>query len=103
MDGDTLTQTCSTSASSPAAELSWSVNKRQISNATNVIESGENGGFVSKSTINVTIGARDENILVSCHATNRGLSKYFGEPKMIRVICESNWCRESWRRTEDPN
>ncbi|KAJ8316232.1 hypothetical protein KUTeg_006246 [Tegillarca granosa] len=68
--GESIDLTCESSNSNPAAVITWISRGRQIAGTTNEVSESADGGFITKSSISVTLSGQENNVLYECHAIN---------------------------------
>ncbi|KAK7487590.1 hypothetical protein BaRGS_00021140 [Batillaria attramentaria] len=70
--GDTVTLTCVSSNSNPRSTITWFARGRQIpeSEVSQSYEVSSLGGFVTRSTVRVTLSHQEHNVIYTCQATN---------------------------------
>ncbi|CAG0880471.1 unnamed protein product, partial [Darwinula stevensoni] len=88
--GEVLTEECVTTPSNPRASVDWMVDGLQVGGPSPAVsthyERHEDGGWVTRSVFNVTIGEREKSLALSCHATNSELGTTVVEMHIIQVI-----------------
>lgn len=111
--GDSLTLTCETGNSNPPASIQWAVDGVEVNeNFTHTVSerpracacprafncltvppspsqaTSPNGGWVTKSSLRVTISPSDRNKMIYCYATNSELGETSQETHIVSVLCE---------------
>ena len=71
--GEEYTFECSSGNSNPAASLRWIVDRRTVAANFTVTEESDNGGFVTKSNISLTVLDSTRYKMVNCYANNAAL------------------------------
>uniref|UniRef100_T1IZV2 Nephrin n=1 Tax=Strigamia maritima TaxID=126957 RepID=T1IZV2_STRMM len=87
--GDTLTMTCLTDKSNPAAEVSWVVDGRPVPAKSSVTASSE-GGWVTTSEVTATVSGQERTMMFSCYATHLALGTTIVETAMVNILYPPN-------------
>ncbi len=87
--GEAVTFECETSHSNPPASIQWTVNNAtRNAEPTTRTEKSPRGGYVTKSSIVVSLGFDDKSKMVVCRAVNAELGVVKTEAKVLSVICK---------------
>lgn len=86
---DVVQLNCTAGASNPAASIRWLVDGRQVhnNNSSRIAADPENG-WLTSSTIYITIPPEKTNIVVICHGVNALLSENVVATHTINVLCK---------------
>ncbi|XP_076325678.1 nephrin-like [Tachypleus tridentatus] len=84
--GETVKMTCSASGSNPAAEINWLVDGQHVQGANSVTPDPD-GGWTTKSDINVIIRSQDRGSKIfQCFTVNKDLGETMVESHVLSVL-----------------
>ncbi|GFS44577.1 nephrin [Nephila pilipes] len=84
--GDTISATCKTERSNPAAEITWVVDGIPL-NGESTTETHESGGWITVSKINVNVTQQDRNSkLFTCYAVNQVLGETIPQTFSVSIL-----------------
>ena len=88
--GDTITMSCESSNSNPAALITWFSRGRQLTGEGIVTKTkpSPRGGFISYSNITVTLTNQESKVIYSCHGTNDALGVTVMATAELSVQCK---------------
>lgn len=91
--GETVTLTCVSSNSNPRAVITWFARGRQIaeSDVTQSHEASPLGGFITRSTVSVTLSHQEHNVIYTCQATN-DVGQTVADTVTLSVLCKLLLC-----------
>ncbi|XP_058884676.1 cell adhesion molecule 2-like isoform X2 [Acipenser ruthenus] len=72
LEKDTITLTCNTSGSKPAADIRWFKNDKEIKGVKEVNASGKT--FTVKSTLELKVDRKDDGVTITCRVDHESLS-----------------------------
>ncbi|XP_071843219.1 nephrin-like isoform X3 [Apostichopus japonicus] len=72
-NGESLTLTCISGNSNPAASIIWLTGGRQVQTHQDVVTEAQNGGFITTQKLNITMAAAVDKVDYMCQATNQDL------------------------------
>ncbi|XP_076332290.1 nephrin-like isoform X2 [Tachypleus tridentatus] len=88
--GESVTMSCATSRSNPAAEINWLVDGQRVK-GTNVISADPNGGWTTKSNITVIIKLQErQSRIFQCFAVNKELGETKVESHVLSILYPPN-------------
>ena len=87
--GDNVQLTCVSSNSNPRSTITWFARGRQIpdSDVTNTYQVSPLGGFVTRSTVSVTLSHQEHNVIYTCQATN-DVGQTVADTVTLSVLCK---------------
>ena len=94
--GETLTLTCTTSNSNPAAIIEWIPRKENGANIRSRTEESPDGGYITISEIDITLSNTQTSAIYTCSAENRQLGITIADTATVGVLCKSS-CRAIFR------
>lgn len=80
--------TCVTSSSNPPANVRWTVDGRESTNAKVTYSSAENGGSITTSILELEVPSRKEDVKIFCYGDNPRTGKNAIGSRNIQVHCE---------------
>ncbi|KAL4229150.1 Immunoglobulin C1-set domain [Mactra antiquata] len=83
--GETITLTCTTSNSNPAAVITW-IPERSGTNVRSRTEPSPNGGFITISEIDITLTSSQTTAPYTCSATNHALGSFVSDTATVGVL-----------------
>ncbi|XP_013792779.1 synaptogenesis protein syg-2-like, partial [Limulus polyphemus] len=84
--GETVTITCATSRSNPAADINWLVDGQHVEGA-NTITADPEGGWISNSNITVIIQSQERlSKIFQCFAANKDLGETIVESYVLSIL-----------------
>lgn len=84
--GETLTLSCTTSNSNPAAVVTWIPQGSSGSNIRSRTEVSPDGGYITVSEINITLTNTQTNAIYTCSATNHELGITVADTATVGVL-----------------
>ncbi|XP_033757883.1 nephrin-like isoform X4 [Pecten maximus] len=84
--GEEVELTCETANSNPASVVTWLVRGRQIAGTQNHVQESEDGGYITRSIIKVTLTDREDQIVYTCQAMNDGSSQPVTDTVTLSVL-----------------
>ncbi|XP_052273577.1 nephrin-like isoform X3 [Dreissena polymorpha] len=84
--GETLTLTCTTSNSNPAAVITWIPQGVGAANSRSRTEASPDGGFITISDIDITLTGQQTNAIYTCSATNHELGVTVADTATVGVL-----------------
>ncbi|XP_071511631.1 nephrin-like [Diadema antillarum] len=84
--GATVTLTCTSANSNPAAFISWFTGGRLVKTHDDVVETAPNGGFITSQQLTVTMVANARSVDYMCQATNEELYETTAETVTVNVM-----------------
>ena len=86
--GETLTLTCTTSNSNPAAVITWIPRGTSLIQDKSHTEVSPDGGYITISQINVTLTHQQNNAMYTCEALNADLGVRVSDTAIVGVLCK---------------
>ncbi|OWF40059.1 Nephrin [Mizuhopecten yessoensis] len=84
--GEEVELTCETANSNPASVVTWLVRGRQIAGTQSHVEESDDGGYITRSLIRVTLTNREDQIVYTCQAMNDGSSEPVTDTVTLSVL-----------------
>ncbi|KAK6173113.1 hypothetical protein SNE40_016632 [Patella caerulea] len=84
--GETVTLTCVSSNSNPAAVITWFAKGQSLPVASSNVEDSPEGGFITRSTVTVSLTNQDHNVIYTCQATNNALGQTVATTITLSVL-----------------
>lgn len=87
--GETVTLTCVSSNSNPRSTITWFARGRQIptGEVSQSYEVSSLGGYVTRSTVSVTLSHQEHNVIYTCQATN-DVGQTVADTVTLSVLCK---------------
>lgn len=89
-EGGEVTLTCTSSNSNPPAEISWIADGHRVVDQTNSQEESTDGGYITTSTVSLTVTEKRKNVVVYCQAVNSALGLSTMTTKTLTVLYPPN-------------
>ena len=93
--GETLTLTCTSSNSNPAATINWIPQGSSIVNDRTRTEPSPDGGEITISEIDVTLTPQLTSAIYTCSATNNQLGITVADTATVGVLCKYTVVKDS--------
>lgn len=86
--GETLTLTCTTSNSNPAAIVTWIPQGSGGANIRSRSEASPDGGYITISEIDITLSSSQTTAIYTCSATNTDLGVTVSDTATVGILCK---------------
>ena len=88
--GETVSFSCITAPSNPAADVRWTIDGRQKRNSTSKQEPSNEGGMVTSSNISFTIDSHKRSFSILCQGINLQLADNVMTTHTLYVLCKDS-------------